>query len=227
MPANKIAKKLIEYANTPIAAPSANISGKPSGTCVEDIYEELADKMDYIIDGGMCDVGLESTVVRVINGKVNILRPGKITNEDIDRVIEGTYINKHVFDILKEGEKVLSPGMKYRHYAPNSKCVLVYSKNNIKIVDKINDFLSKYNNVTVVCCDENRNKYNATNVINYGSKYDLNDISKNIFSVLRRVDRTNPELVIIEGVEKKGIGLAIMNRLIRACSHEYIEIEEK
>jgi len=121
----------------------------------------------------------------------------------------------------------LSPGMKYRHYAPNSKCVLVYSKNNIKIVDKINDFLSKYNNVTVVCCDENRNKYNATNVINYGSKYDLNDISKNIFSVLRRVDRTNPELVIIEGVEKKGIGLAIMNRLIRACSHEYIEIEEK
>jgi len=226
MPANKIANKLIEYSRTPIAAPSANISGKPSGTCIEDIYDELADKMEYIIDGGRCEVGLESTVVRVIDGKVKILRPGKITKEDIDNVIAGTSIDKHVFEHLNDGEKVLSPGMKYRHYAPNSPCVLVYSRNNDIMVDKINQISSEYNNVTVVCGDENKEKYNVNNVICYGKSSKAEEISKNIFSILRKVDKEKPDIVIIEGVEKKGIGLAIMNRLIRACSHEYIEIEE-
>ena len=226
MPANIIANRLIKYANTPIAAPSANISGRPSGTCIEDIYEELESKMDYIIDGGKCEVGIESTVVRVIDGKVNILRPGKVTKEDIDEVISGTSIDKHVFNSLKDGEKVLSPGMKYRHYAPNSRCVLVYSKSDEKMRGKINEIASGYNNVTIICADENKEKYTNANVICYGKKDDLNQISKNIFSILRKVDELNPKLVIIEGVEKNGIGLAIMNRLIRACSHEYIEIEE-
>lgn len=226
MPANKIANKLIQYSNTPIAAPSANVSGKPSGTCIEDIYDELADKMDYIIDGGRCDVGLESTVVRVINGKVKILRPGKITKEDIDNVISGTSIDKHVFKHLNEGEKVLSPGMKYRHYAPNSTCVLVYSKNNDKMVEKVKEIASEYNNVTVVCADENKEIYNVSNIICYGRKNNIDEISRNIFTILRKVDKGSPDIVIIEGVEKKGVGLAIMNRLIRACSHEYIEIEE-
>ncbi len=226
MPSNIIANKLIKYAGTPIAAPSANISGRPSGTCIEDIYDELSNKMDYIIDGGKCEVGIESTVVRVIDGKVNILRPGKVTKEDIDDVISGTSIDKHVFEVLKEGESVLSPGMKYRHYAPNSRCVLVYSKNTQKMCDKINEIASGYNNVTVISADENKEKYMPANVICYGKKDDLNQISKNIFGILRKVDKLNPNLVIIEGVEKKGIGLAIMNRLIRACSHEYIEKEE-
>lgn len=224
MPSNKIANKLIEYANTPIAAPSANISGKPSGTCIEDIYDELASKMDYIIDGGSCEVGLESTVVQVVDGKVNILRPGKIAKEDIDLIISGTHIDKHVFDSLKEGEKVLSPGMKYRHYAPNSKCVLVYSKNNDSMINKINEIASEYNKVTVVCSNENKDKYTVDNVICYGSINNISEISKNIFSILRKVDKASPNIVIIEGVEKKGLGLAIMNRLIRACSHEYLEV---
>jgi len=226
MPSNKIANKLIEYANVPIAAPSANISGKPSGTCIDDIYDELASKMDYIIDGGSCEVGLESTVVKVVDGKVNILRPGKITKEDIDLIISGSNIDKHVFDSLNEGEKVLSPGMKYRHYAPNSKCILVYSKNNENMVMKINEIASEYDNVTIVCSDEDKELYAANNVICYGKKEDKEVISRNIFSILRKVDKTAPDIVIIEGVEKKGLGLAIMNRLIRACSHEYIEIEE-
>lgn len=226
MPANKIANKLIEYSRTPIAAPSANISGKPSGTCIEDIYDELANKMDYIIDGGKCEVGIESTVVRVIDGKVKILRPGKITKEDIDNVISGTSIDKHVFEHLNEGEKVLSPGMKYRHYAPNSKCVLVYSRNNDVMVDKINEIAGDYNKVTVVCSNENKEKYNVNKVICYGKRSKIEEISNNIFTILRKVDNKRPDIVIIEGVEKQGIGLAVMNRLIRACSHEYIEIEE-
>lgn len=226
MPSNIIANKLIEYANTPIAAPSANISGKPSGTCIDDIYDELASKMDYIIDGGRCEVGLESTVVKVIEGKVKILRPGKITKEDIDLVILGTCVDRHVFESLKSGEKVLSPGMKYTHYAPDSKCILVYGKDNNKMIAKINELANQYNNVTIVCSDENKHMYKVNNIIDYGSRDYLHKIAQSVFSILRKVDKNNPEVVIIEGVEKKGIGLAIMNRLIRACSHNYIEIEE-
>ena len=121
---------------------------------------------------------------------------------------------------------MLSPGMKYRHYAPNSKCVLVYSKNNKVMVDKINEITREYKKVTVVCSDENKEKYNVNNVICYGKRSKVEEISKNIFTILRKVDSSNPDIVIIEGVEKNGVGLAIMNRLIRACSHEYIEIEE-
>ena len=130
MPSNKIAKELISYAGVPIAAPSANVSGKPSGTNIKDIFDELSPKVDCIIDGGTCEVGLESTVVRVIDGVPTILRPGKVTPEQIKNVAGTVKIDKHIFSKLEENEKVLSPGMKYRHYAPSSKCVLVYSKNN-------------------------------------------------------------------------------------------------
>ena len=226
MPSNIIANKLIEYSGVPIAAPSANVSGKPSGTCIEDIYDELAEKMDYIIDGGMCEVGVESTVVKVTDGVVNILRPGKVTKEDIDLIIANTSIDKHVFESLKEGEQVLSPGMKYRHYAPKSKCILVYSKNNSKMIECIKEIASKYDKTLIVCSNENKKKYSMHDTICYGEKNNIDEISKNVFSVLRKVDNTTPEIVVIEGVEKKGLGLAVMNRLIRACSYEYIEIEE-
>ena len=222
MPSNRIAKELIEYSNTPIAAPSANISGKPSGTNIEDIFRELSDKVDYIIDGGQCEIGLESTVVRVIDKKVNILRPGKITKEEIEKVAEGVIIDQNVFGKIDESEKVLSPGMKYKHYAPQSKCVLVYSKNNDNMVKRINDMTAKYKNPLVICHTNNIDKYNTKHIIDMGQSKE--DISKNIFKTLRRVDSYNPDIVIIEGVDKEGLGLAIMNRLIRACEHNYIEI---
>lgn len=132
MPSNKIAHELIKYANVPIAAPSANISGKPSGTNLDDISEELFNKVDYIVNGGSCDIGLESTVVRVINGIPHILRPGKITAEQIKSVAGDVVIDEHVLGKLEINQKILSPGMKYRHYAPKAKCILVYSKDNLK-----------------------------------------------------------------------------------------------
>ena len=131
MPSNKIAHELIKYANVPIAAPSANISGKPSGTNLDDISEELFNKVDYIVNGGSCDIGLESTVVRVINGIPHILRPGKITAEQIKSVAGDVVIDEHVLGKLEINQKILSPGMKYRHYAPKAKCILVYSKDNL------------------------------------------------------------------------------------------------
>ncbi len=223
MPENKIARKIIEATGVPIAAPSANISGKPSGTIVEDIIDELGDKVDYIIDGGMCNIGLESTVVRVIDNVPTILRPGKITKEQILEIVGKVAVDKHIFEKCDSSQKVLSPGMKYRHYAPNTKCVMVYSDDNYSLVNKINDLAKDNPNSLVISTSENISKYNSKYVLDVGHRNNLEEISKNIFTTLRKVDTYNVDLVIIEGVSRTGLGLAIMNRLIRACEYNYIE----
>lgn len=220
MPSNKIARELIKYAGVPLAAPSANISGRPSGTNVSDIIDELDGKVDYIIDGGIVDIGLESTVVRVIDEVVHILRPGKITLEDIEGLGLKVEIDKNILKKVTDNEKVLSPGMKYRHYAPKTECVLVYSRDNDKMVNKINE-LSNGKNVLVIGKSNNSSKYIAEYKLDMGET--MEEIAHNIFSLLRKVDKYNVDLVIIEGISQEGIGLAIYNRLIRACEYNYIE----
>lgn len=218
MPSNKIAHDLIELSNTPIAAPSANISGKPSGTNIEDIFNELNDRVDYIIDAGQTDIGVESTVIRVIDNTIHILRPGKITKQDLETITE-VVVDSHVLGDIKEGDKILSPGMKYKHYAPDSKCLLIYSKDNNKFIDKVKELEGKEN--CLVLCKTSNTKY-FKNSLSLGET--LEEISKNIFTLLRKVDNYKVDLVIIEGVEPTGLGLAIMNRLIRSCSHNYLEL---
>ena len=221
MPSNLVARKLIEYSNCPIAAPSANISGKPSGTIVEDIIDELDGKVEYVIDGGKVDIGVESTVIRVVNGIVHILRPGKIAPEDIEKLNIPVHIEKQILGSYKEGEKVMSPGIKYKHYAPNTKCILVYSKENDKMVEKINS-LAQNKKTVILCTSKNIEKYNSEIKLDMGQT--LEEISQNIFTLLRKADKYKADLILIEGVEKTGLGLAIMNRLIRASAHEFIEI---
>ncbi len=221
MPSNKIANKLIEYTGVPIAAPSANVSGRPSGTKIEDILKEFDGKVSTIIDDGMVDIGLESTVVRVIDNRVKILRPGKITKEDIEKLGIEVEIDKNILGKYDGKEKVLSPGMKYRHYAPNTKCMMVYSKNEESMVNKINELISG-KNALVVCRDKNFDRYDTKNKIKMGNS--LEEMAHNIFSILRQVDKYNVDIVIIEGMEKDGLGLALNNRLLRACEYNYIEI---
>lgn len=221
MPSNKIASKLIEYAGVPIAAPSANVSGRPSGTKIEDILKEFDGKVSTIIDDGMVDIGLESTVVRVIDNKVRILRPGKIIKENIEKLGIEVEIDKNILGKYDGKEKVLSPGMKYRHYAPNTKCMMVYSKNEEAMVNKINELINE-KNALVVCRDKNFDKYATKNKIKMGNS--LEEMAHNIFSILRQVDNYNVDIVIIEGMQKDGLGLALNNRLLRACEYNYIEI---
>lgn len=128
MPSNKIAKRLIEEAGVPIAAPSANLSGKPSGTTLDDIKEEFEGKVAAMIDGGKVTIGLESTVVKVIDGITTILRPGKVTLEDIQKVTGIAKVDEKVMSKVEMNEAVESPGMKYRHYAPKTECKLVLRK---------------------------------------------------------------------------------------------------
>lgn len=219
MPSNKIAHALIEYAKVPIAAPSANISGKPSGTNIDDIKNELGDKVALIIDGGETDIGLESTVVRVIDNRVRILRPGKITVQDFLNYGFEVELDNNIFNKVSSNQKVMSPGMKYKHYAPNKECLLIYSDDNNKFVDEVRKIESE-KNILVVCKSSNTKYFD--NAIDMGES--LEEISHNIFHILREVDNTDFDLIVIEGVKKDGLGIAIMNRLIRACSHNYIEI---
>lgn len=213
----------IKECNVPIAAPSANVSGKPSGTIVEDIKDELDGKVDAIIDGGMVDIGLESTVVKVINGIPEILRPGKITKEDIINVVGCARVNNKVLDKVESTEQVESPGMKYKHYAPNTRCVLVDISNEQKQIDKINEIIEGNDNVCVIGFEEHKDKIKCDKYIEISSKNNLTEFSKRIYTELRKVDKYNVSLVIIEGVSKSGIGLAIMNRLIRTCAYNIIE----
>lgn len=257
MPSNRIAYELIKRANVPIAAPSANISGRPSGTNVEDIIDELEDRVDFIINGGDTEIGLESTVVRVIDNEVKILRPGKVTKEDINKVTELVAVDKKVMESITNDEKVLSPGMKYRHYAPKTHCTLVYSSDNTRLVNEMINIASfgyeknididtKINaeknieinseienplnksvngeinkNVLILATEENIDKFKNYTCINIGSKNDLLQISHNLFSILRSIDKYDVSLAVIEGVKPEGVGLAIMNRLIRACEYDY------
>ncbi len=225
MPSDKTAHDLIKESNLPIAAPSANISGKPSGTKLQDIIDELKDKVGYVLDGGESEIGLESTVVRVIDEEVRILRPGKITKEDIEKVVKDVEIDKNIMGQLEAGEKVLSPGMKYRHYAPSTRCKLIYSEDNDKLVNEVKKFAMLNEKTLILSKTENLAKYAGFECIGIGSADDLNEISHNIFSVLRKVDTYDASNAIIEGVKPEGLGLAIMNRLIRACEHDYIEIK--
>lgn len=225
MPENEIALKLIEKSKVPIAAPSANVSGRPSGTNIEDIIEELSDKVSIIIDGGPTNIGVESTVIRVVDDIPVILRPGKITPEDLIRVAGKVKIDNNVYSKPEENSKVLSPGMKYKHYAPNSNCILVtIDDGEEKQIEKVNNIINENTNkkVLVLSCTEHMKNYNTDLVLNMGSKDNYNEISKNIFTLLRKVDSYLPDLVVIEGVKKEGIGIAIMNRLIRACGYNII-----
>lgn len=219
MPEDKIAHELIKAAKLPIAAPSANLSSRPSGTKVSDIVDEFDGKVSAIIDGGETKIGIESTVVKVIDGIPTILRPGKITPEDIKEVVGTVKIDEHIFK--KATGKVESPGMKYKHYAPNAACLLVYSDNEEVQIDLVNQNMK--DNTIVIGFKEHQSKIQCDQFYVHGSIHNYDEISHNIFTLLREVDRMHPDFIIIEGVKKEGLGIAIMNRLIRSTSYHYIE----
>lgn len=213
MPNSEIAIKLVEYAGVPIAAPSANISGKLSSTKLEDIIEDFSDKVDFMIDGGSCHLGIESTIVKVIDGIPHILRPGAVTVEQIKEVsgkviIEGSHL----------------PSNDLKHYQLEVTSILIYGKNEEKTVANIKEIAKGYNFPILLTFSENLQKYPSINLIDIGSKNNLKEVSKNIFAKLRQAEKLKPDIIMIEGIEKKGLGLAIMNRLLSVCNNHYIEI---
>lgn len=227
MPSNVIARGIITFSGVPIAAPSANISGKPSGTNIDDIRNELEGKVSAIIDGGETEIGLESTVVKVINEVPYILRPGNVTAEEIKKVIGRVEFSKGVFEHIKENEKVESPGMKHKHYAPKTPAQLVYANDEKDLVFEINKVVRAYKgDVVVLGFDEHKEKIIVSEhrFISLGSKDNMKEIAKKIYSCLRKADSLGAQVIVIEGVKKEGLGVAIMNRLLRSCGYNYKEI---
>ena len=226
MPNNKIIHEIIEKSGIPIAAPSANVSGRPSGTNISDIYDEFDGKVSGFVDGGQCKIGIESTVVKVENEVPIILRPGFITEEDIRNVCGEVRLSDNLFKVVSKDEKVESPGMKYKHYAPKTKCYLVDV--NEEQVNKINNLLrvnkQKGIKTCVLAFKEDLPKIEVEDelIIDIGSKNDLTSVSKNIFTDLRRIDELNCDQALIEGTERKNLGLSLMNRLIRACENNVL-----
>ena len=217
MPDNEIFLRIIEESGVPIAAPSANLSGKPSGTNIADIKEELFGSVDAIIDAGSTQIGLESTVVRVVDEKVRILRPGAITRRHIES------LGIKVAENIRENDKFASPGTRYKHYAPEAKTVLVYSDDNQTAINKINEIIAENNEkkVIVISFDENQKEFNSES-LSLGSKVNLSEVANNLFTVLRKSDKLNPDLIIIEGTDIHNLGEAIMNRLTKAASDSHI-----
>lgn len=222
IPDNIIARGIIQFSGVPIAAPSANISGKPSGTSVEDIRAELEAKVSAIIDGGETQIGLESTVVKVVDEVPVILRPGKVTPEDIEKVAGKVIIDSKVFEKVVENEEVESPGMKYKHYAPETKCVLINYENNLDQIFYLKQTIKEYDDdVVVIGFSEHKEKLflPEDRFIDIGNRDDLEKVAKEIYSALRKADKIKAKVILIEGVPKKDIGIAIMNRLLRTCEY--------
>ncbi len=210
MPSGKIAKKLVELAGVPLATPSANVSGKLSGTNLKDIINEFSDCVDYAIDGGESKIGMESTIVRVIEDIPHIVRPGSITPEQIKAVAGNV--------VLEESKNDILPSSNLKHYQLDHSATLIYHDNNQEMINKIIDLTQKYANSVIVCCEENARFYPFANVITVASKNSLEDYSKNLFSCLRKASSFSPDMIFIEGVKKEGLGIAIMNRLENICN---------
>lgn len=219
IPDNKIVQEIIEKSGVPIVGPSANISGRLSGTNIEDIKEELENRVSAIIDGGQTNIGIESTIVKVVDGIPTILRPGKVTFEDIEKVVGKARI-------VEKNDNKENPAMNYKHYIPITKCRLVYSEIEEKQIELINNqILENESDVVVLSFEEHIKKININKekIINIGSNKDLEKIMHEIFAAIRKADRYNAKLILIEGIKKEGLGFAIMNRLMNACGNDVIE----
>ncbi|MGL4774455.1 MAG: L-threonylcarbamoyladenylate synthase [Clostridium sp.] len=227
MPNNEIALKLIELSGLPIAAPSANISGRPSPTDVHRCVEDLNGRVDCIIGGVNSDVGLESTIVDCTVVPPVVLRPGGVTLEMLKEVNEEIYIDKGLMSKPTEDFKPKAPGMKYRHYAPNAKLKIICGESK-KTIEKINEMVHNYIDkgmkVGVLTTKENSNCYTSCEKIVLGSNKDLVEIGKNLFESLRKFDDMKVDIILAEGIEEKGVGIAIMNRLKKAAGYDIINV---
>ncbi|GBE54402.1 MAG TPA: threonylcarbamoyl-AMP synthase [Euryarchaeota archaeon] len=209
MPDHKVALQLIEFSSVPIAAPSANLSGRPSPTKAEHVIEDFYSKIACIIDSGRCRIGLESTVMLLTEDKPLILRPGAVTIEEIEKVTGNVEFNNR----SKTGaaDKPVSPGMKYRHYAPEAELWLVSED---RLEKAVREALKVKKKVGVITRGEKN--LQVAEVFNAGTG--IEEYASNIFAALRYFDDRGIEIIVAEGVEETGIGVAIMNRLKKAAT---------
>ncbi len=223
-PVHPVARKLIEMSGVPIAAPSANISGGPSPTTFSHVFKDMEGRVDVIIDGGESDIGLESTIVKIEdNGDLVLLRPGKITIEDLFLKGFDVTVSSAVVNVLKDGETALSPGMKYKHYAPRATFCLLEGT-----AESILGYLNERNKrIALFSYDEDVEYYtnnSSARIYPFGSRYRMEEQAHLLFNLLRQADEDGAEEIYAPLPSTEGLGLALYNRMIRASAHKIIRL---
>ena len=227
MPKHKIALELIRQSHCPIAAPSANLAGKPSPTTAQHVHEDLEGQIDAIIDGGATNIGVESTVVDLSVEPPMLLRPGGTPFEALKKALVD--LKLHPFVEAEQElslKQIRSPGMKHKHYAPKAEVILVEGKIpaiSAKIKALSEFYKAEGKKVGVLATDETQTNYRADVVKSLGSRSNLATIAQNLFRLLREVDAENVDGIIAEGVSSEGLGLAVMNRLRKASAYQIIK----
>jgi L-threonylcarbamoyladenylate synthase len=223
MPAHPVALELISEAKVPIAAPSANISGRPSPVCAKDVAEDLSGRIEMILDGGATSVGVESTVLDLSEKVPMILRPGGVTREDLEEILGPVDLDPG----LAPGEKPRSPGQKYRHYAPKAQMTVVEGsiENQVKTIEEFAKRLETDGfEVGIMATAQTRHRYTRGHIISVGGRTAPLTISSNLFTILRKFDRLGVDKILAEGISKDGIGLAVMNRLYKAAGFNVLKV---
>ena len=228
MPSHPVARRMLQVCDLPVAAPSANSSGRPSPTTAAHVLEDMNGKIPLIIDGGMCDVGLESTVLDLCHGDPVILRPGGVTKEMISGVLQcEVAVAGSVLRPLREDETALSPGMRYRHYAPKATVTLVEGPSD-RVVPALEKLYTEQADLGKKCCvlcfTEHVPMLSHCNPHDIGSSGSPAEIAHRLFDVLRRLDEEGMDMVFSEVIPPEGIGLAVMNRLGRAASFRTVRV---
>lgn len=228
-PSHPIAYAIIKEAGVPIAAPSANISGRPSATEVEYVIEDFDGRVDMIVDGGACEIGLESTIVLITesDGKEGLvlLRPGAITYDALCCICDNVTISPTIEGTLGENERPLSPGMKYRHYAPSAPFILL--DGDEKDIIKFLQNEQKNKKCAILCYNEEAALLNDEILLPIGARDDKVSHARSLFSRLRECDQIKPDVIYAHIPDKEGLGMALYNRMIRAAAHTILKIDDK
>jgi L-threonylcarbamoyladenylate synthase len=230
MPKHPVALALIRQSRCPIAAPSANLAGKPSPTTAQHVFEDLNGRIDAILDGGATRIGVESTVVDLSCDPPMLLRPGGTSFEALKAVLPDLHLHPFVQSEQELPlETIRSPGMKHKHYAPKAEVVLVEGAVS-EVIAKIQELTAKFRlegkKVGVLATDETKAHYKASVVESMGSRHNLDTIAQNLFRLLREVDAQNVDVIVAEGVSSEGLGLAVMNRLRKASGYHIVKVSQ-
>lgn len=219
-PSHPVARAIIEASGLPLAAPSANTSGRPSPTKAEHVLHDLRGKIEAVVDGGDCGVGLESTVVSLAGNRPRLLRPGGVTHEQLEETLGPVEIDPAVTHAVQKNAVVSSPGMKYKHYSPKARVVILKGggEDYIRYVNA-----HKREGAAALCFDEDAAALQVP-AVSLGPEEDREEQARRLFDALRTIDQMGATLAYARCPEQTGVGLAVYNRLIRAAAFEVIEL---
>lgn len=221
MPSHSVARDIIRKSGVPFAAPSANLSGSPSPTTAQTVLDDMDGKIPLIIDGGECEVGVESTVITLATEKPMLLRPGFITLKQLENALGcEVLLSDAVLNKLKDGETAASPGMKYKHYAPKAEITILKGS-----FAAYNDYVQSHADDETVClCFDGEEALIGTKCVTYGAENDDASQAHKLFSALRQLDDIGAKTVFARAPKSTGVAMAVYNRLLRAAAFRVIQL---